>query len=260
MPPTSFGYAARLRNVWPVSTRSGEKQPNTFAPLLAATFATNARVVPIGTVVSRITSRSSCAPAISVSVAPTSALSAMLPSSRTSTGTTTKATSASRTAAGPSMVARSRPEPTCSARSSGSFGSPPHGATPELMMATRDWLMSTACTRQPWEANCRASGRPIFPEPITAMVPTVPGAPTHGFAVTGVPWVHGWGSAVKEPPSMEVARPSGSVVRAPITPPLFRWRRCYTAAIASRFGRTGTPPPRADASTASARITARAPS
>ena len=143
----------------------------------------------------------------------------MLPSSRTSTGTTTRATSASRTAAGPSMVARSRPEPTCSARSSGRFGSPPHGATPELMMSTSAWLMSTACTRQPCEANCKARGRPILPEPMTAMVPTVPGAPTHGFAVTGVPWVQGCGSAVKEPPSMDVARPSGSVVRALITPP-----------------------------------------
>ena len=43
-------------------------------------------------------------------------------------------------------------------------------------------------------------------------------------------------------------------------PSLFPWRGCYTAAIASRFGRTGTPPPRADSRTASARITARAPS
>ena len=156
----------------PISSRSGlnatEKSFPSRSPPDSRAGASCRRVVPMGSVVSKIQSVPRLIPRPTASAAASRLRTSARPASSTSTATANSTVSQDATAVVVSVVAVSAPSATTLASSAPSPASSGMGFSPRFTWFTRSTLTSQPTTVWPREASVAASGNPIRPMPTTA--------------------------------------------------------------------------------------------
>ena len=185
MPPTSFGYDARLRNTAPEKSRSGEN----------ATKKSRSATRPDASS-SRGGTGSACRRPAASSRRSRASPRGRRARSRRPPNPCSGSRAAARRRASPARSGRPRPPRARpprhrSSRAGGRRRGPPHELGEARLLgdvraALVDRRRRRPAGRRPPSrasratANWAASGRPILPAPTTATVPAVPGSPTHG--------------------------------------------------------------------------------